>query len=289
MFVTVNGVRLFFDCVNPKLEITKTGLTGKPALVCIPGGPGGDHQTMRPFFDRFADVAQVIYLDPRGGGRSEHGDMSGWTLDQWGDDIAAVADALGLERPVVLGVSGGSLMVQSYLARHPEHAGGAVLINACSRMTQDGLVATYERFGGPEAGRAARAMYGQPTAEDYAAFFQHCLPLYSARRDLSSLSEGRQRTTMNRAATEHFFAPGGGEAFRYDHRSRLGQVACPVLVLAGAQDPCTPAEWGREVAEALPAGGTELHVLEGASHLIAADEPGELTRLVTGFIGRLAG
>jgi proline iminopeptidase len=97
MFVEINGVRLFFDVLNPKLEIEGAGLKERPTLVCIPGGPGGDHQTMRPFFDRFPSVAQVVYLDPRGGGRSGQGDPSGWTLDQWGDDIAAFCDVFGIE------------------------------------------------------------------------------------------------------------------------------------------------------------------------------------------------
>ena len=117
MFVTVNGVRLFFDVLNPQLDVSGPHLREKPVLVCVPGGPGGDHQTLRPYFDRFADVAQVVYLDPRGGGRSDYGPESGWMLDQWGDDIAAFCDALDLEKPFVLGSSGGTVMVQSFLAR----------------------------------------------------------------------------------------------------------------------------------------------------------------------------
>jgi pimeloyl-ACP methyl ester carboxylesterase len=285
MFVEINGVRLFFDALNPKLEIEGAGLKEKLALVCIPGGPGGDHQMMRPFFDRFASVAQVVYLDPRGGGRSGHGDPARWTLDQWGDDIAAVCDALGIEKPIVLGTSGGSLMVQAYLARHPAHARGAILINACSRMIQGEIVAAYERFGGPDAAKAARAMYGTPGTEDYAAFMRHCLPLYSARRDLSSLAASRGRATMNPAASQRFFAP-AGEAWRYDHRIALSRVESPVLVAIGALDPVTPAQWGREVAATLPR--AELLAFENASHLLNADEPEKLTASVEAFILRIA-
>ena len=82
MFVAINGVRLFFDVLNPKLEIAGDSLREKPVLVCLHGGPGGDHQSLRPFFDRFAALAQVVYLDQRGGGRSEAGDPAGWTLDR---------------------------------------------------------------------------------------------------------------------------------------------------------------------------------------------------------------
>jgi pimeloyl-ACP methyl ester carboxylesterase len=290
MFVEINGARLFFDVLNPKLEIPAygseaAGLKEKPVMVCIPGGPGGDHQTMRPFFDRFASVAQVVYLDPRGGGRSDLVRPAGWALDQWGDDIPAFCDALGVEKPVVLGTSGGSLMVQAYLARHPAHARGAILINACSRMEQDEIVATYERFGGPDAARAARAMYGSPGPEDYAAFMRQCLPLYSARRDLLSLAAGRGRTRMNPAASQHFFAP-NGEAWRFDHRAGLSQVESPVLVAIGDLDPVTPAVWGREVAAALP--HAELLAFDSASHFLDADEPERLTASVTAFIRRIA-
>ncbi len=284
MFAQVNGVRLFFDMLNPTLEIRGAGLKEKPALVCLPGGPGGDHQTLRPWFDRFADIAQVIYLDPRGGGRSDHGDAAAWTLDQWGDDIAAFCDVVGLEKPVVLGSSGGSLMVQSFLARHAGRAGGAILINACSRMVEDEIVAAYEKLGGADAGAAARAMYGSPGPQDYAAFFQRCLPLYSTKRDLFVLTDGRERVRMNPAPSQRFFAR-DGEAWRFDFRGQLGQVQCPVLVAVGEHDPVTPAEWGREVAAGLPPDKAELVVFEGSSHLVATDEPERLEALIRRFIG----
>jgi pimeloyl-ACP methyl ester carboxylesterase len=285
MFVDINGARLFFDLLNPKLDLSAGPLAERPTLVCIPGGPGGDHQTLRPWFDQFADIAQVIYIDPRGGGRSDHAEASSWTLDQWGDDIATFCDALGIDRPIVLGSSGGSLMVQAYLARHPGQPAGAILLNACSRMTQEGLVATYEKHGGPEAAQAARAMYGQPGPDDYAAFFRLCLPLYSRDRDLSSLAASRDRVRMNPAASAHFFAP-QGEAWRFDHRQALAAVECPVLVAIGGLDPVTPAEWGREVAAALSR--AELLEFENASHLLATDEPDRLAAAIRSFIGRHA-
>jgi len=198
MFVTVNGVRLFFDVINPKLEIVEGGLKEKPTLICLPGGPGGDHQTLRPFFDRFATVAQVVYLDHRASGRSEPGDRSHWTLDQWGDDIAAFCDALGVAKPIVLGVSGGAIIAQAYLSRHPHHAGGAILVNPCSRMDREVLVAGFAKLGGPEAEAAARAMYTRGAPEDVPAFFRHCLPYYSKTGsfgppDAASRAEARVR------------------------------------------------------------------------------------------------
>lgn len=283
MHVTVNGVRLFFDVINPKLEIVAGGLQDKPTLVCLPGGPGGDHQTLRPFVDRFATVAQVVYLDHRASGRSERGDRTTWTLDQWGDDVAAFCDALGIVKPLILGVSGGALVAQAYLARHPHHAGGAVLVNPCARMIRDVLVAGFEKLGGPDAGTAARAMYTRGAPEDVPAFFKYCLPFYSQSRNFSDLQAGRARTTFDLQVSQHFFHE-GGEAFRFDHRNTLGHVRCPVLMLVGAHDPVTRAEWGAEVAAALPPGVGELVVFENSSHMLMADEPEQLTERVETFL-----
>jgi pimeloyl-ACP methyl ester carboxylesterase len=283
MFVTVNGVRLFFDVLNPKLQIVETGLKEKPTLICLPGGPGGDHQTLRPFFDRFAGVAQVLYLDHRASGRSGLGEPAHWTLDQWADDLAAFCNALGLVKPIVLGVSGGAIITQAYLSRHPDHAGGAVLVNPCSRMDREVLVAGFAQLGGPDAEAAARAMYTRGAPEDVPAFFRYGLP-HDSKTGSFGPPDMASRVRINFQVSQHFFGP-GGEAFRFDHRQALAQVACPVLLAVGAHDPVTRPEWGREVAAALPPDRAELHVFEGSSHVIAADEPDRFTELVERFVG----
>jgi pimeloyl-ACP methyl ester carboxylesterase len=283
MFVAVNGVRLFFDVLNPKLEIDGASLKEKPVLICLPGGPGGDHQTIRPAFDRFASVAQVVYLDHRASGRSERGDPSLWTLDQWGDDVAAFADALGIERPIVLGVSGGAMVTQAYLARRPDHASGAILVNACARMEKEALIAGFAKLGGPASEAAARAMYTRGAPEDVPGFFEHCLPFYSRKRDFIDMRLSGGRSTFNLEVSQHFFGP-GGEAYRYDHRGRLGGVKTPVLAISGAHDPVTRPEWGREVADALPPGVCEFALFDDASHLVLTDEPERFTALVERFI-----
>jgi pimeloyl-ACP methyl ester carboxylesterase len=88
---------------------------------------------------------------------------------------------------------------------------------------------------------------------------------------------------MNPALTQHFFAP-EGEAWRFDYRGQLDRVECPVLAVLGEQDPVTPAAWGREVAESLPADKTELIVLASASHLVTVDEPEAVAAAVSQFI-----
>src|SRR5579871_1728721 len=119
MFIELDDAKIFFDVAGSKLAIDGERMAERPTLIVMHGGPGFDHASMRPYFDRFADTHQVIYLDHRGNGRST-GERPSWTLAQWGDDIHAFCQALGIEKPVVLGQSFGGMVAMSYGARHPE-------------------------------------------------------------------------------------------------------------------------------------------------------------------------
>jgi len=283
MFAAVNGVKLYYDVINPQLGIgADDALSEKRALICIPGGPGGDHHTLRPAFDRFASHAQVIYLDPRGSGRSEAGASDTWTLDQWADDVAAFVSAIGVDKPVVLGVSGGAMIAASYLARHPAQAGGAVLVNACARLDKEALIAGWRVLGGEDAANAARNMYDRGVPEDMAPFFQHCFPHYARRPSTMGMTT---RVRMNFAVTRHFFSE-SAEAFSFDFRGRLGSVTCPVLALAGAHDPVTRVEWAREMAAELRQ--CRYVEFDDASHMIASDAPDRFYAEVERFLGALA-
>jgi len=102
MHVRVNGVRLFFDLEGAKLVPDGPVMREKPTLLLLHGGPGSDHSIYRPAYSALADIAQIIYLDHRGNGRSEDGPRKGWNLVQWGDDVRAFCDVLGITNPIFI-------------------------------------------------------------------------------------------------------------------------------------------------------------------------------------------
>ena len=168
MFLTVNGARLFFDAVGSSLAVEAERMVDRPALLVLHGGPGFDHSLMRSYFDRFADTHQVIYLDHRGNGRSG-GDPETWNLAQWGDDIAAFIDALGLEQPAVLGLSFGGMAAMAYATRHPQQPARLILSSTAARMHLEATYAMMARLGGDEAATIARRFWSAPTPEGAAA------------------------------------------------------------------------------------------------------------------------
>ena len=99
MRIEVNGVRLWFDVEGAALQASEESLERKPTLILLHGGPGADHSVFKPLYSQLASVAQIIYLDHRANGRSEHGPRSHWTLEQWGKDIKSFCDALEIQKP----------------------------------------------------------------------------------------------------------------------------------------------------------------------------------------------
>ncbi len=153
MQVLVNGVRLFFDVEGMKLVPDGPLMRERPTLLLLHGGPGFDHSIYKPAYSALADIAQIVYLDHRGNGRREDGPREGWNLAQWGDDVRAFCDVLGIANPIVLGVSFGGMVALAYATRHPDHPSKLVLIST------EAAGGTHRDRRGAEVGALARRRF----------------------------------------------------------------------------------------------------------------------------------
>ena len=136
MFVDVGSARLFFDVVSEGLDAGSPDMKQRPTMILLHGGPGYDHSTLRPYFDRYSDTHQLIYLDHRGCGRSS-GEQDSWYLDQWADDIAAFCNTLGIDAPVLFGQSFGGMVAMHYAARYPASLSKLILSSTAAQFRLD--------------------------------------------------------------------------------------------------------------------------------------------------------
>lgn len=109
-------------------------------------------------------MAQVVYLDHCGNGRSEYGDPSTWNLARSGDDVRGFCDALGIHKPVVYGVSFGGFVAQSYATRHPQPPGKLVLASTAALPDRPAVFSAFERIGGAQARLSGRSLLADPDA-----------------------------------------------------------------------------------------------------------------------------
>jgi pimeloyl-ACP methyl ester carboxylesterase len=287
MHVSVNGVRLFFDVEGAKFVPDGPGMREKPVLLMLHGGPGADHSIYRPAYSALADIVQIVYLDHRGNGRSEDGPRESWNLAQWGDDVRAFCDALGIVDPIVLGASFGGMVALAYATRHPAHPSKLVLISteAAGGSYRERRVALFERFGGPEVGELARRRFLEPDApldqEAREAWRRLAMPVYTRiPRD-----PDMARRAINRPEVAlHWFAKPGGESDTFDMFPELDRIRCPTLVIGGEDDPMHPIESQADLAAALPPHLVQFERFADCGHGVVPDAPDRAMALLREFI-----
>ena len=240
------GIRLFVDVEGPQFVPDGPMLREKPTLLLLHGGPGFDHSGFKPFFTRLADIAQVVYYDHRGHGRSDRRPPQEWTLDTFADDVVRLCDALGIVKPIVLGQSFGGFVAQRYIDRHPAHPAKVILSSTSPHKKLERKVEMFARLGGPEAGESARRFWTEPNARTWADYGVHCRHLYNTTP---------QDPQAGARTIHHFdilYASAGGEQRTMDLLPGLAKAQCPVLVMVCEDDPVCPVADALDIAAALP-------------------------------------
>jgi len=284
MRVSIGDVKLWFDVLNAGLVPEGPAMRQKPVLLALHGGPGYDHSGFKGILDPLCDLVQVVMYDHRGNGRSDDGDRARWQISQWTDDVRAFCDALGIERPIVLGWSFGGFVAQSYASRYPQELAGLILLSTAARISFEQFGPAFERLGGPQAREAARRFFFEPSDEAEEQFMRICMPLYTYSRNAEWLEYSKTRPVARMEVARHFFAD---EAWRMDLRAGLAAVACPTLVINGVHDPITPPQCSDELVAALTNAEGVTHVVAKASaHDMPIDESALFQDAVRRFIGR---
>jgi len=210
--------------------------------------------------DALAQRFHVIAPDQRASGRTGHsgGQVS---LSLLADDVAALIEALGLDRPAVAGFSLGGMVATILAIRHPGTVGALVNDAGCDAFDPESptFPMTRKVFGGSEDATEAdpAAMEAFFGADPHMAVV---LELMKADQDEAG-GPGAWRTYL-----QHFFEAGAvwpGYGF-----PDVARIEVPALVLGGDQDWMSRPEDALRIYRALPAG--ELAILPGTGHEISA-------------------
>lgn len=77
-----------------------------------------------------------------------------------------------------------------------------------------------------------------------------------------------------------------GAADAFDRMNDLADLKVPALIVAGTNDALTPARYAEFLAAHIPK--NELHVIDGAGHMLVMERVEEVAEWIDGFIGRVA-
>jgi proline iminopeptidase len=266
MRVDVGGARMFVDFDRPKLRPAGPWLHEVPTVVIVHSGPGADHT---PYKDHvgpaLAPVAQVVYVDLRGCGRSDPSTPERWNTTTWSDDLRALFSVLGIERPVLLGAGWGAFTALRFAARWPDEVGKLVVVNPVARIVVPRVVARFDELGGPAAGEAAHNYLERPDELTVGTFLRECFAVMVAREHaVALLIEPRWNLDLAVHWTDT-------ESRTLDLRDSLPAIDAPTLVVAGTDDPQYPEASIQEVVDGLRDPRVEWY--EGARHSVFRDAP----------------
>ncbi len=276
MRIRVGDVHLYFDTAGMGLVPDGPEMRDRPVIICLHGGPGFDHSTLKHYLTPLAEDAQLVFLDHRGQGRSDESTPERWNFDTWIEDLRGFCEALEIERPVLFGQSFGGMVALGTAIRHPELPGKLIVSSSAAKIRLDRALPMFEQLGGKEARDLAKRLFEDPNQENFDAYVATCLPLYNTTKaDPDILARVRLKPEVG----FHFFR---GEGLTFDWLGDLGRVQCPTLILAGEADPITPVADHEDLAAGIR--GSRLEVFADAGHGVFRDKPVEALELVREFV-----
>lgn len=122
--IHANGIDIFYEFMGE----------GEP--LALIGGSLFGRQNFAMVWEGLAGEFKLVSYDQRGYGRSDRPLMR-YDLDLWADDLAALLDALEIDRAHVMGTSAGGMIALKFAAKYPERCLGVVSDCAfakCDRM-----------------------------------------------------------------------------------------------------------------------------------------------------------
>jgi 3-oxoadipate enol-lactonase len=249
-----------------ELNYVLEGPEDAPAVV-FTGSLGTDITMWQPQSDRLREHFRTLRYEIRGHGRSEVR-PGPYSMDDLGSDLVGLLDRLGIERAFVCGLSIGG-MISMWVAAH-----------APERVERLVLCCTSARLGPPEAwhDRAATVRASGVEAVADAVLARWFTPGFREARP-----EVIERMREQLVATPREGYAGCSEAIAtMDLTGDLGSIAAPTLVLAGGEDPATPPEHGRRIAELIP--GARFEIVSPAAHLATVERPDLTTAMILRFL-----
>ena len=212
----------------------------------------------------------VVAWDLPGHGRNTDPVSDSFSMAELAAGVMAFAERVLTDR----GEPGGQL----YYAG--DSLGGAVglqaLLDAPDRILAAVLLCTGAKIGDADGWweRAARVR-----ASGTAALINQSVERWFAPGFLEREPQvASQLLESLRAADAEAYALACEALADFDVRSRLGEIAVPVLAVAGAEDFATQANLLAEIANGVQRG--TLQVLEGVAHLAPAEAPQEVAKLI---------
>ncbi len=240
-YAEVNGINLYYESHG----------TGRP-LILLHGGLGSG-EMFEPILPTLSERHRVIVVDLQGHGRTANIDRP-IDIRLMADDIAALIDHVGLEKPDLVGYSLGGGVAFFTAVKYPQKVGKLVMASA--NIRRDAI--------------PAEMLAQQAQVSSAAVEFMKDTPMYQLYQRVAPRPEdfGRLLDKIGESMSKDF-----------DHSEEMRGLQVPTMLVCADADMAPPSHYveafklldgglrdGGWMGEGRPKGGHALAVLPGLTH-----------------------
>ena len=262
MKTTANGIQMHYTLEGP----------ADAPMVTMSHSLATDLSMWDPQAKALAQRYRVLRYDTRGHGGTD-APAGAYTLAQLADDARALLKALGIARTHWVGLSMGGMIGQTLALTSPELLQSLSLCDTSSRIPAEMKHLWDERISTVEA-NGMDPMVEPTIARWFTPKF------IESQKDVIEPVRAMIRRTPPKGYV------GCCHAIKaLDLTDRLKAITLPTLIIVGAQDLGTPLAASQAIHERIE--GSELVVLDPASHLSNLEQPDAFTRALEQFLKRV--
>lgn len=264
--VETNGIRTHYE------------RRGDGPPVVFVHGAAVDGAQWTPQAAALADDYTTITYDVRGHGRTGGSAVDPYSIDRFSADLEALVSELGLDRPVVCGLSMGGCIAQAYAARYPERIRGLVLADTFAPVRLDWRDRL--AFLGLRATIPPVRLVGYERVERWMVRLQELIQGDGVSGDYAAIE--RLRAAGPRMANAEFAKVIRAIASFHEADVNLAAVDVPVLLLCGEHDGGFIRRHTWHLAAELPRAA--VRVVPDAGHASNLDNPAWVTTALREYL-----
>ena len=279
-FLELDGVRLHYLDEGPA-DTGTTGVGGGPPVVLLHGNAVTlDDWIVSGVFDLVARSRRVVAFDRPGFGYSERPRGRSWTPAAQARLLRRACRRLGVERPVVVGHSWGTLVALAWALQAPQEVAGLVLVSGYYYPSTRLDAALVTPAAVPVLGDLLNHTVSPPlTQYDAAGHIAHdvcaapragSLPVTLSPRAL--IPRPKQIRAMSQEGA--IMVPAAAALRRH-----YGGFSCPSVVMTGDADRVVDPE-DQSIRLAHELNDAELRIVPGAGHMVHHAVPLEVAEAI---------
>ncbi len=259
------------------IHVVETGNNGGKPILFVHGFSQCWLSWSRQMESDLADRFRLVAMDLRGHGLSEKPEDAYGDSGLWADDVNAVIEGLGLERPVICGWSYGPLPILDYIRKYGEDGvGGLNFVGGVTKLGSeeaasvitDEFLSLMEGFFSTDAQQSTSAL---------GSLIGLCFT--------GQLTESERYLMLGSAASVPPYVRQGMFSRAFDNDDLLQNLGKPVLVTHGTDDRVVKADVIEKQLFAVA--NLQVQMIENAGHACFWDNAGQYNRVLGDFVDSL--